>query len=345
MGKKIDNTFTWNLGNTFRENLDKIIILFLFLISSINKKKIDKINNAKNIDIYKEKLRNLREKGFLNQCSILIEDFYSELLFQILDKNKNTFSIKEQSRIYSDFEKLAKVHVQEQIKGFIQYILALLIPIIFLILSILTLKTKDDLYIIVICAIAILVLLDSMIPSFLVYIGKIKNPEIRYKKRDVNVKYCFDELNRLFDNLDSVLENKNSNVILIEQKMQAVLVNFHNVIEYKDNDNALIEGYNKIQVSLDEIKRDISQLETKLQYNNKQDILKEMENDGLIHLVNDKYCTFGGLPEFLETIRYHEKEKYRRLAKEFYHTYIMGTDGQKFKDSYYDKMYREIFNH
>ena len=63
------------------------------------------------------------------------------------------------------------------------------------------------------------------------------------------------------------------------------------------------------------------------------------------YIVNDKYCTFGGLPKFLETIRYHEKEKYRRLAKEFYHTYIMGPDGQKFTDSYYDKIYREIFNH
>ncbi len=345
MGKKSDNTFTWNLGNTFRENLDKIIILFMFLISSLNKKKIKKIDPAKDIDIYKEKLRNLREKGFLNQSSILIEDFYSELLFQILDKNKNSFSINEQIRIYSDFEKFAKVHVQDQIKGFIQYFFAVLIPIIFLILSILTFKTKDDLYIIFICAIAILVLLYYMIPSFLVYIGKIKNPETRYKKRDVNVKYCFDELNRLFDNLDSILEEKNSNVILIEQKMQAVLVNFHNVIELKDNDNALTEGFNKIQVSLDEIKGDISQLETKFKYNNKQDILKEMENDGLIHLVNDKYCTFGGLPKFLETIRYHEKEKYRRLAKEFYHTYIMGPDGQKFTDSYYDKIYREIFNH
>ena len=69
-----------------------------------------------------------------------------------------------------------------------------------------------------------------------------------------------------------------------------------------------------------------------------------MENDGLIQLVNDKYCTFGGLPEFLETIRYHEKEKYRRLAKDFFYKNIMGADGKEFAKSYYDKMYGEIFH-
>lgn len=345
MGKKKDNIFTWNLGNTFRENLDKIIILFLFLLSSLTKKQIDKIDTARNIDSYKEKLRSLRKKRYLNQCSFFYDPFYRELLSQVLDNIKKEFTLEEKCKIFADFEIIVKFHVQDQIKGLIKYSLYGLIPFVILLFSIFTLKTKDDLYIIVMCAIAVFVFLYYSILSFLIYRGKIKNPKTRYKNRDVNVEYCFEELNKLFDNLDSVLENKNSNVFLIEQKMQAVLVNFHNVIEYKDNDNALTEGFNNIQVSLDEIKGDISQLETKLMYNNKQDILKEMENDGLIHLVNDKYCTFGGLPKFLETIRYHEKEKYRRLAKEFYHTYIMGPDGQKFTDSYYDKIYREIFNH
>ncbi len=348
MHKKSDNCFTWIWGNTIQENLDKIIILFFYLISSV-KKDFSKFDKARDLEKYKAKIRNLKEKGYLKQCSFGSEYFYRDLLPQVFDNQQKEFTFAEKYKIFADFEKIAKIHVEDQKRGVLKYVLIGLISLISIILFILVSKSTDLLYVAILTAIAVSIVSYFAMSSFFVYDRKIKNPKIRYRRRDLNVNYCFDELNRLLDNLDLYYERKNNNLIVIDQEFQTFQVQVQNIINYTKtvkggNEKKLNEGVNNILTSINELKENIKQLATREQANEKPEILKEMYDDGLIQLINDKYCLFGSLPEFLEKIKYHEKEKYRKLPKNFFFVNLSNQHGIAFEESYYKKQYGEIFN-
>lgn len=351
MIKKIDNGFTWKWGNTFQENLDKIIILFLYLISSLKEKEFSKIDNSKDIDIYKQKLRSLREKGYLNQCSFGIEDFYSKLLSQVLDNNKTKFTLNEKSKIFADFEIIAKIHVQDRIKVMKNYLLIGLLPIVAITFYILMPKTINSFFYAFAFSVVGSEFFYFVINYLFVYIGIIKNPKTRYNFSSVDLKYCFDELNRLIDNLDSYFDStNNNNVILIEQKLQAVLVTFkqqifqNQIVTLESGDNQLdkMTEFNKkiegIQASLTEISNNIKII----QYiNEKPRILNEMYHDGLINFKDNKYCVFGSLTELLELVLSGGKYKFPR---EFIYLNVNKPDGTQYSKESYGKAYTDVLS-
>ncbi len=347
MSKKKDNSFTWSWGNTFQENLDKILILFFYMISSV-KKDFSKFDKAGDLEKYKAKIRNLKEKGYLNQCSFGSEDFYRDLLPQVLDNQQKEFTFAEKYKIFADFEKIAKIHVEDQKRGVLKYVLIGLISLISVILFYLVSKSTDLLYVAIVTAVAVSIVSYFAISSFFVYDRKIRNPKIRYRRRDLDVNYCFGELNRLLDNMDLYFEQKNNNLIVTDQKLQTVLINVQNIINYTKtikgvNEKELNEGVNNIQTSINELKETIKQLATSEPTNEKPEILREMFDDGLIKFENDKYCLFGSLPEFFEKIKYHEKEKYENLPRNFFLENICTQEGTEFDDEYYSKQYGELF--
>lgn len=347
--KEYDNKFSW-ITEGITESVDLCLILFSFLYSCENA--FTKAADVYSLDKYRKFFDCLAKHNLYINTKYETDEKYKTLITDFIENKP----IKEThpSHFYRDLENTVNIHNKDSKKSLRGIFITAGFMILFLIFWLLgivrTIKfgyetskvmVFQETAIFVLLVVFCVLLIKFGFKLYRVYDKKEKDPETRFKYRDLSIDFCFEvlhqEMKQVYSDINArILDEKNL------QQVQNLLEVIKEGVKDLGNNEEILKAVDGIKEKIVLPIQDLSiKLDNIQAIETGSEVDKYLIDEGWVKKEDEFLILQGSVPKFWEKVK---KSPLKNTPKEYFYNILYKEKNVKFDEEYFFKKYSEVKN-